>query len=60
MRMLECSSLGIDDGFVVKGDTEEEVMNQMIEHIKIAHPEKMADMATPEMMAMVRSNIHDA
>ena len=38
--------------FVAKGETQEDVMNQIMEHVKTAHPDKLADMTPEKMEAM--------
>lgn len=38
MKMIDCSG---DDGFVAKGNTEDEALDRMMDHLKQSHPEKM-------------------
>lgn len=52
MKMLSCKDMGIDDGFVAKGATEEEVMEKMTTHVKEMHPEMMKGKSEEEMMKM--------
>ena len=52
MKTLSCRDMGMDDGFVAKGETEEEVMMKMEQHAKETHADKMAGMSEEEMMKM--------
>lgn len=52
MKTLSCKDMGMDDGFVAKGETEEEVMMKMEQHAKEMHMDKMAGMSEEEMMKM--------
>lgn len=42
----------MDDGFVAKGETEDEVMMNMEKHVKETHADKMSGMSNEEMMKM--------
>jgi predicted small metal-binding protein len=33
--------MGMDDGFMAKGEAEQEVMDKMMEHVKEMHPDMM-------------------
>jgi predicted small metal-binding protein len=44
--------MGMDDGFVAKGETEEEVMMKMDQHAKEMHADMMAGKSEEEMMQM--------
>lgn len=44
--------MGMSDGFVAKGETEEEVMMKMEQHAKEMHADMMAGMSEDEMMKM--------
>lgn len=62
MKTLSCKDMGMDDGFVAKGETEDEVMMKMDEHAKEMHADKMAGMSEEEMMGMkemMRKKIKD-
>ncbi len=53
MKTLACSDLGAAEcTFVASGETNEDVVQKMMEHAKAAHPEKMEQMKnmTPEEM----------
>lgn len=52
MKMLACKDIGGNDDFVAKGETEDEVMMKMEQHIKEMHPEMMTGMSEEEMMKM--------
>jgi len=51
--------MGIDDGFVAKGETEEEVIDKMMEHIKSEHPEKLESMSKKELVEMMKKEIKE-
>jgi len=51
--------MGIDDGFIAKGETDEEVMEKAMEHVKMAHMEKMKDMTEKQMMNMMKPMIKE-
>ena len=44
--------MGMDDDFVAKGETDEEVIGKMMVHAKEAHADKMAGMSDEEMTKM--------
>lgn len=52
MKMLACRDMGGSDDFVAKGENEQEVMDKMAEHVKVAHPEMMEGKSDEEMMKM--------
>jgi len=52
MKTLSCKDMGMNDGFVAKGNTEEEVMMNMEKHVKEMHADKMAGMSEEEMTKM--------
>jgi predicted small metal-binding protein len=41
MKTLSCRDMGMGDGFMAKGETEQEVMDKMMEHVKEMHPDMM-------------------
>jgi predicted small metal-binding protein len=59
MKTLACKDMGIDDGFMVKGATDEEVMGKMMEHVKMAHADKMAGTSEEDMKKMMMEKIMD-
>ncbi|HBB37473.1 MAG: hypothetical protein UX02_C0001G0375 [Candidatus Moranbacteria bacterium GW2011_GWC1_45_18] len=52
MKTLSCKDLGMDDGFVAKGVSEDEVMDKMMMHVKEMHPDMMKGKSEEEMMEM--------
>lgn len=59
MKTLSCEDLGIDDGYVAKGETEEEVLDKMMEHIKMKHAEKLENTSEKEMKKTLIKEIKD-
>lgn len=59
MKILSCKDMGIDDGFSAKGETEAEVIDIMIEHVKTDHPEKLEEMSEKELRKMLREKVKD-
>lgn len=60
MKMLSCAAMGdATCGFVAKGETDQEVMDMMVAHVKEKHPEKMEGMNMEEMNSMMMSKIQD-
>lgn len=51
--------MGEQDDFVARGNSEEEVINQMMNHARMNHPDKMEDMPEEEMRNMMRSKIKE-
>ncbi len=57
MKTLSCASMGMADcPFVAQGETDKEVMNAMMSHVKVEHP----DMAKGLSNAAMRANIKEA
>jgi len=52
MKMLSCKDMGGSDDFMVKGATEEEVMEKMMAHVKEMHPEMLEGKSEEDMMKM--------
>ena len=44
MKTLACRDMGVDCDFVAQGETEKEVMDKAMEHVKAVHPEKAEEM----------------
>jgi predicted small metal-binding protein len=55
-KVLKCREVGLDCNFVVRADTEEEIMKQIAAHANITHGVK--DMPE-EVIVRVRSVIRD-
>jgi predicted small metal-binding protein len=57
MKTISCREAGFDCDYVVKGETEEEVLNNGIEHAKSHHNMKEEDI-TDEMKEKIKGIIH--
>jgi predicted small metal-binding protein len=55
MRVLKCRDAGLDCDAQLTGQTDDEVMSQVPDHLRTAHGME----ATPEMAAQARTLIHD-
>jgi predicted small metal-binding protein len=57
-KIVECSKVDPSSGcpFIIRGETEEEVMQKAAEHAKDHGIRQM----TPELMQRVKENIHEA
>ena len=57
-KILECAKVDPSSGcqYIARGETEEEVLQKAAEHAK----EHGIREVTPELMALVKANIHDA
>lgn len=56
MKSLTCREAGFDCSAVIKGDTEDEIMQKAGEHAKTAHNMKPEDM-TPDLQQKIRGLI---
>lgn len=59
MKSLSCRDMGMDCDFVASGATEDEVMQQAVEHGKQAHGMSDADF-TPELTEKAKAALKDA
>jgi len=59
MKTINCREAGFDCDYTVRGETEEEVMKNGIEHAKNAHNMKEEDM-TPEMQQKIKGLIRSS
>ncbi|MBU1145928.1 DUF1059 domain-containing protein [Patescibacteria group bacterium] len=64
MKTLSCQDVsGLACPFVAKGETEEEVIQQLMDHAKTAHPEESAKMmegkSEEEMKEMMKSKVKE-
>jgi predicted small metal-binding protein len=59
MKKLACRDVGLDCDFVVKGLSEEEVLNKAQQHAYEVHAIKPEEM-TSEMKVKIQENIRDA
>lgn len=55
-KVLHCRDVGFDCEGVIRGDTEDDVMQQAAEHARVAHG---MDEVTPETADQIRSKIQD-
>ena len=60
MKTLACAAMGMDCDFVAKGETEEEVIEQMSKHGQEKHAEAMKGMDMEEMVNTMKAKIVDA
>ena len=44
MKQLSCKDMGADDDFVAVGNSEDDVIKQMQDHVMSEHPDKWAEM----------------
>lgn len=51
MMSLKCADMGKDCHFVAHGNTKDEVKKEMMDHVKMAHPE-LLEMPEAEMKMM--------
>lgn len=57
MKQLSCADMGDSRcSFVAKGENEKEVMNKMMNHIKMDHPAQ-ATMPEDDMMKMMKDKM---
>lgn len=59
MKAINCREAGFDCDYIVKGETEEEVLKNGIEHAKKDHNIKEEDI-TLELKDKIRSIIHNS
>ena len=59
MKTIKCREAGFDCDHIVKGETEEEVLKNGMEHAKKDHNMKEEDM-TPEMKEKIKSIIRSS
>jgi predicted small metal-binding protein len=64
MKTLSCQDVsGVACPFVAKGETEEEAIQQLMDHAKTAHPEESAKMmegkSEEEMNEMLKSKVKE-
>ena len=59
MLRLLCRETGLNCDYIIKGETEEDVMKNWEEHVKKAHGMKEQDL-TPEMKQKIRGLIHSS
>ena len=57
MKRLACHDIGLDCDYIIKGETEEEIMRNAVQHAWEIHAIKPEEM-TSEMKAKIKDNIH--
>ena len=57
-KVLECAKVNPSSGcqYIVRGDTEEDLLEKVAAHAKDHGTREV----TPELLALVKANIHDA
>ena len=55
-KVFSCRDVGVECDFVARGQTEEEILQQIEEHGRTAHG---MDELSPELAEKVRSGIHE-
>jgi predicted small metal-binding protein len=56
MKRLACRNIGLDCDYIIKGETEEEIMRNAVQHAWEIHAIKPEEM-TSEMKAKIKDNI---
>lgn len=60
MQTLSCKDLGTQDcNFVAKGNTKDEVINKMINHIRPNHADTFEDTSEEEMRDMLSAHVKE-
>jgi predicted small metal-binding protein len=57
MKRLACRDIGLDCDYIIKGETEEEIMKNAVQHAWEIHAIKPEEM-TSEMKVRIKDNIH--
>ena len=58
MLSVSCREVGVDCDYVGKGETENELMDNLIEHAIKAHGYTREDVLKPEMQEKIKAHIH--
>jgi predicted small metal-binding protein len=59
MKILLCGDIGLDCNYIIKGNTEEEIVKKATEHIWELHAINPKEMTT-EMKVRIKENIRDS
>jgi predicted small metal-binding protein len=59
MKILVCGDIGLDCNYIIKGNTEEELIKNATEHIWELHAINPKEMTT-EMKVRIKENIKDS
>jgi len=57
MKRLACRDIGLDCDYIIKAESEEEIMRNAVQHAWEIHAIKPEEM-TSEMKAKIKDNIH--
>jgi predicted small metal-binding protein len=57
MKRLACRDVGLDCDYIIKGETEEEIMKNAVQHAWEIHAIKPEEI-TSEMKVRIKDNIH--
>jgi len=58
MLSVSCRDVGVDCDFVGKGETEQELMDSLIDHAIKVHGYTREDVLKPEMQEKIKSHIN--
>jgi predicted small metal-binding protein len=59
MKKLACRDIGLDCGYIIEGEREEDIINDAKQHVWEVHAIKQEEM-TSEMKAKITQNIRDS
>jgi predicted small metal-binding protein len=62
MKKLSCKDMGMSDDFTAKGETEQAVIDKMMEHAQVEHKDMVENMSPTEMEEMkkkMKENMQD-
>jgi predicted small metal-binding protein len=57
MKRLACRDIGLDCDYIIKGETEEDIIKNAVQHAWEIHAIKPEEM-TSEMKVRIKDNIH--
>ena len=60
MLSVSCRDVGVDCDFVGKGESEKELMDNLIEHAIKDHGYTREDVLKPEMQEKIKAHIHQS
>jgi predicted small metal-binding protein len=52
MKILACKNMGGSDNYFAKGNSDDEVINKMLNHMREAHPEKLENISEERMRTL--------
>ena len=59
MKKLACRDIGLDCGYIIEGEREEDIIKNAYQHVWEVHAIKQEEM-TSEMKARITQNIRDS